>query len=58
MADDTQLELARLNMAINGRDAMPDGANLVTAVETRLVASDPRHRPGRWHAGGSRGADV
>jgi signal transduction histidine kinase/CheY-like chemotaxis protein len=38
MADKTQLELAILNMAINGRDAMPGGGQLL--ITTRLCHMD------------------
>jgi len=38
MADKTQLELAILNMAINGRDAMPAGGQLL--ITTRLCHMD------------------
>ncbi len=43
LCDPHQLENAILNMAINARDAMPDGGRLtVTAVNARLTASEVR----------------
>ena len=43
MIDPTQFELVILNMAINSRDAMPDGGRLTVA--TRNVAVSDPHRP-------------
>ena len=43
MADRTQLELALLNLAINGRDAMPEGGTITIA--SRLENCDPETYP-------------
>ena len=41
MADPTQLEVAILNLAINARDAMPDGGVLSFSTDRVKVAGDP-----------------
>jgi PAS domain S-box-containing protein len=41
MADPTQLEVAVLNLAINARDAMPDGGVLKFVTRSARIESDP-----------------
>ena len=48
MADPTQLEVAVLNLAINARDAMPDGGTLTIRSRRRRINHDPDLAPGDY----------
>jgi PAS domain S-box-containing protein len=40
-ADQSQLELALMNLIINARDAMPDGGTITISAENRSTSADP-----------------
>jgi len=48
MTDPMQLELAVLNLAINARDAMPDGGRIRIATRAVAVMDDPQLEPGDY----------
>jgi signal transduction histidine kinase len=48
MADPTQLEVAILNLAINARDAMPEGGVLHFATKPVRIADDPELDDGNY----------
>jgi CheY-like chemotaxis protein len=48
MADPTQLEVAVLNLAINARDAMPDGGTLTFRSKRMRILDDSELEPGEY----------
>lgn len=48
ISDPTQLEMAILNLAINARDAMPEGGAITIATRLLQIAEDPELPPGDY----------
>jgi signal transduction histidine kinase/CheY-like chemotaxis protein len=48
LSERTQLELAILNLAINARDAMPDGGELTISVKSIRIEADAELTPGDY----------
>ncbi|HEY8383693.1 MAG TPA: PAS domain S-box protein [Microvirga sp.] len=48
MSDPTQLEMTVLNLAINARDAMPEGGDLTIATERCRIENDPELATGDY----------
>lgn len=48
LSDPTQLEMALLNLAINARDAMPEGGEFSIRVSERHIVDNPELSPGMY----------
>ena len=48
LADANQLELALLNVALNARDAMPDGGQMTIEAHEVIASEDERLKPGEY----------
>jgi PAS domain S-box-containing protein len=49
-ADPNELDLALINIALNARDAMPNGGQLHISARNELIAPEERGQPGRFVA--------
>lgn len=48
LADETQIEMMIVNLAINARDAMPEGGVLNISTKIRAIANDPELADGEY----------
>ena len=48
LADATQVEMTVLNLALNARDAMPDGGRLFVGTKVQQIEGDPELKPGEY----------
>jgi CheY-like chemotaxis protein len=48
LADPTQVEMTILNLALNARDAMPNGGKLYIGTRVRQIDGDPELAPGEY----------
>jgi CheY-like chemotaxis protein len=48
LADATQVEMTILNLALNARDAMPDGGDLFIGTAVRHIDADAELKPGEY----------
>lgn len=48
LADATQVEMTVLNLALNARDAMPDGGKLFIGTSVHQIDEDPELKPGMY----------
>lgn len=48
LADATQVEMTVLNLALNARDAMPEGGKLFIGTSVRHIEQDPELKPGMY----------
>jgi len=48
LGDETQLEMAVINLAINARDAMPDGGDVIIGTRRRTIVNEGDPPPGDY----------